>query len=313
MMEGKLTKAGFLTKNSATVLHTEDDALPTDRIDYASAGRNASAVADDSLLLNINRRNHLVLPLGESKTVKAYRAWEIINNYMNHIIEPDFNFNIISGDDVIALSPYENQPMTNSSGNWCTIKAIGEGTAVVEVTYDAILIDGGSYGGFYGATDAARKGLFVVSVGESVTDVDFGIECKTSEGSVVYNQSNAKKWDSEFDTLYFFGDNGELRLSPTVKNGIVTEVSVSGDKGKTYTTLYETDGVYTAPIVSGNNIIRVTTDRGIAYQIVRGDKVELKVKNLTNPDNPIAAGDRISLKLVGVHTPIPKISGTFNP
>lgn len=313
MMDGKITKAGFLTKNSATVLYTDDDALPSDRIDYTTAGSNASSVADDSLLLNINRRNHLALYLGESKTIKAYRAWEIINNYMNHIIEPDFHFNIISGDDVVEISPYENQPMTNSSGNWRTLTAIGEGMAVIEVTYDAIFIEGGSYGGFYGATDQARTGLFVVTVGENVPSVDFGIECKTSAGSIVYSDSNAKKWDSEFDTLYFIGDNGEIRLSPTLEDGNITEVAVSGDKGESYSILQANEGVYTASIVSGNNIIRVTTDKGIAYQIVRGDKIELKVKNLTNPDNPIAAGDKVSLKLVGVHTPIPKIAGTFNP
>ena len=312
-MDGKLTKAGYLTRNSATVLYTEDDALPTDRVDYFSATSDASNVAEDSILLNINQQNHLSLSLGETKTLKGYRAWEIINNHMNHIIQPDFNFNIISGEDVVELTPYENQPMTNSSGNWCTLTAIGEGTAIVEVTYDAIMIDGGSYGGFYGATDEARTGLFVVTAGENVPDVDFGIECKASVGSRTYNASNKKVWDSEFDTLYFLGESGEIKLSPAVQGGTVTEVAVSGDKGETYTILEETDGVYTAPIVSGNNIIRVTTDLGVAYQIVRGDKIELVIKNLTNPDNPIERGDEVSVQLVGLHTPIPKISGTYNP
>ncbi len=312
-MDGKITKAGYLTRNSATVLYSEEDALPKDRVDYAKAGTDASSVADDSLLLNINQQNHLSLSVGESKTIKGYRAWEIINNHMNHIIAPDFNFNIISGEDVVSLTPYENQPMTNGSGNWRTLTAIGEGTAIVEVTYDAMVIDGGSYAGFYGATDDARTGLFVVTVGSETPDVDFGIECRTSEGSTVYQEANKKPWDSEFDTVYFFGESGEIKLSPSLADGNITEVAVSSDKGENYTVIEGTDGIYTAPIVSGNNIIRVTTDLGVAYQIVRGDKVELVVKNLTNPDKPIAAGDEASLKLVGVHTPVPKISGTFNP
>ena len=313
-MDGRITKAGYLTRNSETVLYTEEDALPTDRVNYATAGTDASTVADDSLLLNINQKNHLSLSVGQTKTLKAYRAWEIVNNAtMNNIIQPDFNYNIISGEDVVSLTPYENQPMTNSSGNWRTLTAIGEGTAVIEVTYDSIMIDGSSYSGFYGATDPARTGLFVVTVGEGVPDVDFGIECKTGAGSVVYNEANAKPWDSEFDTLYFFGESGEIKFSPTVENANITEVAISSDKGANYTVLEETDGIYTAPVMSGNNIIRVTTDNGAAYQIVRGDKIELSVKNLTNPDNPVAAGDKISLKLVGLHTPIPKISGTFNP
>ena len=314
-MDGKLTKAGYITRgNSVTVLYSEGDKLPTDRVDYTTAGTNAAEVGDDSVLLNINQQNHLSLAVGQSKTIKAYRTWQIITySYQNHIIEPDFHFNIVSGDDVVSLAPYANQPTTNASGNWRTLTAIGEGTAVVEVTYDAIDVKGGSYEGFYGAIDPARKGLFVVTVGDEVPDVDFGIECKTGVGSIVYAPSNARHWDAEFDTLYFLGESGEIMLSPTLTDGTVTEVAVSSDKGENYTVLNATDGVYTAPIVSGNNILRVTTDKGVAYQVVRGDKVELVIKNETHPDRPIVKGDTVSLMLVGVHTPIPKIAGTYNP
>ncbi len=314
-MEGKLTKAGYIKiGNSVTVLHTEDDKLPIDRTNYFIETSDAAMVGDDSLLLNINQQNHLFLDLGGTKTIKAYRTWQIIDlTYNNHIIEPDFHYNILSGEDVISLEPIENQPTTNGSGNWQKLTAIGEGTAIVEVTYDAINITGSSFDGLYGASDPARCGLFVVTVSADVPDVDFGIESKSSAGSMVYTETNSKSWDSEFDTLYFIGENGEIKLSPSFESGNITEVAVSGDKGKNYTVLESADGVYTAPIVSGNNIIRVTTDMGIAYQVVRGDKVELKVKNNTHPGKPIAAGDEISLTLVGVHTPIPKIAGTYNP
>ncbi len=314
-MDGRLTKVGYLTLgNSVTVLHSDDDKLPTDRVDYTTAGTNAAEVGDDSVLLNINQQNHLSLAVGQTKTLKAYRTWQIITySYQNHIIEPDFHFNILSGDDVVSLAPYANQPTTNASGNWRTLTAIGEGTAVVEVTYDAIDVKGGSYEGFYGAIDLARTGLFVVTVGAEVPAVDFGIECKTGVGSIVYAPANARHWDAEFDTLYFLGESGEIMLSPTLTDGTVTEVAVSSDKGENYTVLNATDGVYTAPIVSGNNILRVTTDKGVAYQVVRGDKVELVIKNETQPDRPIAQGDTVSLMLVGVHTPIPKIAGTYNP
>ena len=314
-MDGKITKAGYIKRgNSVTVLHTEDDKLPTDRTDYFTETSDAAIVGDDSVLLNINQQNHLSLAVNETKTVKAYRAWQIIDlTYNNHIIEPDFHFNILSGEDVVSLEATPNQPTTNGSGNWRKLTAIGEGTAIVEITYDALNITGSSFDGLYGASDPARCGLFVVTVGENVPDVDFGIESKTGAGSMVYSEANSKAWDAEFDTLYFIGESGEIKLSPSFAEGTITEVAVSGDKGESYMVLEETDGMYTAPIVSGNNIIRVTTDMGIAYQIVRGDKVELKVKNNTNPGKPIVAGDEISLTLVGVHTPIPKIAGTYNP
>ncbi len=314
-MEGKITKAGYIKiGNSVTVLHTEDDKLPTDRTDYFTETSDAATVGDDSVLLNINQQNHLSLELGETKTIKAYRAWQIIDlTYNNHIIEPDFHFNILSGEDVISLETIPNQPTTNGSGNWRKLTAIGKGTAIVEVTYDAIEITGSSFDGLYGASDPARCGLFVVTVGADAPDVDFGIESKASAGSMVYTEANKKPWDSELDTLYFIGENGEIKFSPSFAEGNITEVAVSGDKGESYTVLEAIDGVYTAPIVSGNNIIRVTTDTEIAYKIVRGDKVELKVKNNTHPGKPINAGDEVSLALIGVHTPIPKIAGTYNP
>ena len=314
-MEGKITKAGYLKiGNSATVLHTEDDNLPTDRTDYFTETSDAAIVGDDSVLLNINQQNHLSLELGEEKNIKAYRTWQIIDlTYNNHIIEPDFHFNILSGEDVISLEAIPDQPTTNGSGNWQKLTAIAEGTAIVEVTYDAIEITGSSFDGLYGASDPARCGFFVVTVGADAPGVDFGIECKASAGSMVYAEANKKPWDSELDTLYFIGENGEIKLSPSFAEGNITEVAVSGDKGESYTVLEAIDGVYTAPIVSGNNIIRVTTDTGIAYKIVRGDKVELKVKNNTHPGKPINAGDEVSLTLVGVHVPIAKIAGTYNP
>ncbi len=314
-MEGKITKAGYIkTGNSVTVLYTEDDNLPTDTTDYFTETSDAAIVGDDSVLLNINQNNHISLEFGEAKTIKAYRTWQIIDlTYNNHIIEPDFHYNILSGEDVISLEPIENQPMTNGSGNWKKLTAIGEGMAIVEVTYDAIEITGSSFDGLYGASEPARCGLFVVTVGKNVPDVDFGIKSKSSAGSMVYNEVNAKPWDSEFDTLYFIGESGKIKLSPSFEGGNITEVAVSGNKGENYTVLEQTDGVYIAPIMSGNNIIRVTTDTGIAYKIVRGDKVELKVKNNTHPGKPINAGDEVSITLVGVHTPIAKIAGTYNP
>jgi len=314
-MDGMLTKAGYIKRgNSVTVLHEENDRHPADRVDYFTETSNASTVGDDSVLLNINGQNHLSLEHGEAKTVKAYRAWQIIDlTYNNHIIEPDFHFNVLSGDDVVSFEPVENQPATNGSGNWQKLTAIGKGTAVVEVTYDAVNITGSSFDGFYGASDTARSGLFVVTVGENVPDVDFGIEGKSGAGSMVYNEANKKAWDSEFDTLYFIGESGEIRLSPVLTEGIITEVAVSGDKGESYTVLEEADGVYTAPIASGNNIIRITTDKGTAYQVVRGKKIELSVKNITNPGKAIEFGDEVSITFMGVHTPIPKVAGTYNP
>ena len=306
---GHITKAGYW-KSNLTVLHSEVDAKADSRPDYTLGSDDNCDVAEDSVLLNINRQNHLTMSVGETKTLKAYRAWEIIQNYLNHIIAPDFTYTILSGEDVVSLTD-KAAPM-NEQGSWKTLKALKEGTAVIEVTYDAIQIAGGSYDGVYGATDPTRTGLMVVTVGQTVPAVDFGIQSRSSKGSITYNTSNASAWDAEFDTLYFTGDSGTIALCPTA-DGAITEVAVSGDKGVTWTVLTGTEGVYTAPILPGNNLLRVSTEEGSAYQVVRGDKIGVRLLNLSRSGQPFAPGDTVRVMLDGLHTPIPKISGNYNP
>ena len=321
---GELTRAGYLawgTKN-LTVTHSEDDPAPSGRIDYAAAGGENSSVAEDGVLLNINRQNFLAMSVGGTKTLKAYRVWELVESYMNTIVTPDFHYTVISGDDVVTLT--DKASPSAGDGDWKTLTAVKEGTAVIEVTYDALQLDGGSYDGVYGASDSARTGLMIVQAGGETADVDFGIQSKASQGTktsaLTYSASNAKPWDAEFDTLYFTGESGELKLSPTVKNGTLAKVEVSGDKGESWAELTAEDGIYTAPIVSGNNIIKVTADTGVSYQVVRGDKITVKYVEKTdaaaNPadgDGTIEAGETIRVILEGLHQPIPKLSGNYNP
>ena len=306
---GHITKAGYW-KSNLTVLYSEADAEAGSRPDYTLGSDDNCDVAEDSVLLNINRQNHLTMSVGETKTLKAYRAWELIQNYLNHIIAPDFTYTILSGEDVVSLTD-KSAPM-NEQGSWKTLTALKEGTAVIEVTYDAIQLSGGSYDGVYGASDPVRTGLMVVTVGQTVPAVDFGIQSFSSKGKNTYTQSNATAWDAEFDTLYFTGDSGTITLCPTT-SGTITEVAVSGDKGATWTVLTGTEGVYTAPILPGNNLLRVSTEAGSAYQVVRGDKIGVRLLNLSRTGQPFAPGDTVRVLLDGLHTPIPKLSGNYNP
>ncbi len=322
-MEGKITKAGWLAWNqqNLTITYTENDKEPSYRLDdYSMTGEENSSIAEDSVLLNGNSRNHLNLSVGESKTLKAYRAWEIIPvSYNNYIITPDFNYTVIMGNDVVSLAEKDSPSVGN--GDWMTLTALKEGIAIIEVTYDAIEVSGGNYDGVYGASDPNRSGLLVVQVGENDdTSVKFGIDSFSSYGTsgtknISYNSSRQKEWDSEFDTLYFTGNSGNLTLKPTASSEIV-EVSVSHDKGATWINLEGEDGVYNTEIVQGNNIIRVKTANGTAYQVVRGDKVTVKfaeVSDKSDDDGIVEAGETIRVTLVGLHLPIPKMAGNYNP
>ena len=313
-MEGKITKAGYwdTTQPNLTVLYSGDDPAPNTRVDYAAAGQANASVAEDGVLLNVNGQNCLSMSVGQSKTLKAYRVWELIKTFENHVIMPDFHYTILSGNDVVSLE--EKESPSNGDGDWMTLTAKKQGTAIIEVTYDAIELSGGSYDGLYGASDSARTGLLVVQVGGSAK-VDFGIESfaslSTPEADYIpYNANNKQAWDAEFDTLYFTGSSGLLKFKPVG----ATSVAVSNNKGASWTSLSLINGVYTATIVSGNNILRVTTASGTAYQVVRGDRVSVRYAEKDGDgDRVLESGETVRVYLDGLHMPIPKISGNYNP
>ncbi|MDO5414458.1 MAG: DUF4430 domain-containing protein [Bacillota bacterium] len=314
-MEGKITKTGYLgyNDNNIQVTYSEDDAAP----DTTETSGSNTSVGDNSVLVNVEGgENNLSMSVGEIKTLKGYRAWEIIKTQSeNHIITPDFHFDVISGKDVVELSSKKSNSNGGSEelSDWRTIKALRSGTAIIEVSYDAIQVTGGSWPGVYGATDPARTGLVVVQVGGHDSSVEFGIDGFAGQGSMTYKESNARNWDAEFDTLYFTGDYGELELSPTASSDI-TEVAVSNDKGGSWTAIEAENGVYTAKIAHGNNIIRVTTGAGTAYQVVRGDKVTSSIlEKRGDGDGVVEAGETARVILNGLHTPIPKMAGNYNP
>ena len=320
---GHITKAGWVT-GDVTVTYSGNEIAPTDRVDYSTSSENNTRIAEDSVLLNVNLQNNLSMSVGSSKTLKAYRAWEIIPvSYNNWIIEPNFHYNVIweSEDGVVSLKDKANN-MTGGD-SWKTLTANKAGTAIIEVTYDAIDIRGNSantsgYNGVYGASDPARTGLVVVQVGGHDSSVNFGIDGMASQGNVVYEKSSPKAWDAEFDTLYFTGESGQLNLKPTASSAI-RSVEVSYNKGYSWTSLSaDASGLYTANILSGNNIIKVTTDSGCSYQIVRGDKVNVTVAEVegnekNDGDGIFDSGEVVRVTIDGLHSPIPKMAGNYNP
>ena len=322
-MAGKLTKAGWMSwgQQNLTITYTDSDKAPSWRLDdYSGTGAANSTITEDSVLLNINSRNHLSLSVGQTRTLKAYRAWEVIPvSYNNYIIPPEFTYTILSGSDVVSLT--EKKSPSAGDGDWMTLTALKEGLAVIEVTYNAMQVSGGSYDGVYGASDPARSGIVVVQVGGGDdSSVSFGIDGFSSIGkagssNVSCDPGNKRAWDAEFDTLYFTGTSGELKLSPTAASAI-TEVAVSHDKGATWNVLTGENGTYTAAIVSGNNILRVRTASGTAYQVVRGDRITVSLKEVdgkSDGDGIVEAGETVRVTLQGLHNPIPKMAGNYNP
>ncbi|MGI5875169.1 MAG: S-layer homology domain-containing protein [Bacillota bacterium] len=313
-MPGKITKAGFIApgETGITIKWTSKDQSPDLRGLYSKDDYFGSR-GDDSMFMNVNGMGHLGLAEGDSFRLRLFRIWQIINNdSANWMIEPDFHYEFITGEDVVSVAPVEHNS-GNATNNWLDLKAEKPGLAILEFSYDAITIvtcytqfsDDHPLSNYtFHASDPARQEILIIQTDDNIAkDVTFGIKCP------------AGNWDYEFDTLYFTGETGQMTLAPTVKTGEISEVAVSFDKGLSWEPLTGNEGVYTTDIVSGSNIIRVTKDDGTtAYQAVRGDRIEFEVvEQEGNGDDIFDPGEKYRVNLIGVHSTIPKMSGIYNP
>jgi len=332
--DGLIDKAGYMMgKSEFNITWRGDERTGDYRAEY-DPGYGQGSRGDDSVLVNINSQNHLVLKEGETFRLRSSRIWEIINtDTENVMIEPEYVYS--NYDESIITLTNANEVLTDrvcgtGGNNWMDITVTGKGVTFLEVAYEAVhLVDGYEAGGWGGAgaatsnftwnaIDPDRTALIVVQTdGMAATDVTFNIDCLSANVKEnVYEAESAVQWDAEFDTLYFLGESRELTLAPTAKEGKIVSVAISSDKGESWTELTSMDGVYTAEIFAGNNIIRVTKEDGTtAYQLVRGDKIEAEVTvvNDVNGDGKVGLGDTVKLQLHGLHFPVGKMSGIYNP
>ncbi len=307
-MEGKLTHAGYFQSGTYEhiVVDFKDDPAPT-----TTTGTVTGHLGEASTMLNVNGQNNLQLGVGETFRLRSYRAaWQIVNTVTGNImIEPDYNYTIISGGEHIKMTPATDRCTgnagTGNSSNWMDIEGVSNGIAIIEVSYDAIKIGGKgtTMTGIYGATDPNRTSLVVIEVGTAGNSAAI-----TAEGSI-------NVWDTEYDTVYFTGNSGALTFTAKVGEKAATKAELSTDKGKTWTAIPLADGKFTATgLVGGNNIIRLTADGETAYQVVRAAKVSYTIKNLTREgSSEIFVGDQIEIHFDGLYMPIPKFSGIYNP
>lgn len=115
-MEGKVTQAGYLDRKTNVTVTFDEENGPKTQEPSTAANHEAS------LLLNLNERNKLALGVGESFKVRGYRgAWQIVNTIVDNVmIEPDFHFTVLSGEDVISITQTNGG---NAGGNWAFITA----------------------------------------------------------------------------------------------------------------------------------------------------------------------------------------------
>ncbi len=314
---GKITNAGKFTRSSTlnSIEITADmlNAYPPNQIDHNPASNSGANVGD--ILMNINAQGHLRLTQGNVRSILALRSWQLTDDCCNnYFIEPDFHFTVLNEN-----GQPDNRVITVD--NKGLITAVGTGTAIVQVTYDAVFLrshkNGGTspfyFGSFWGAIWPENTGTFVVSVGDN-NDTSIKPNMYIRE-----DLSTGGNVDAEFDVFYYTEDLDGY--SYAFKPEGVTSVSIAnpiiGTHSATYTGFTpiaaNADGSYTLLLTFGSNIVKLTSESGISkYQVLRAKPCGYTITNNTRPGQSILPGEEAYIQFHGFFHPANKLAGIYN-
>lgn len=329
---GGLTRAGYFTMNADPA---KRPALAFAASDYDS---DPAAIMHDptanggyetgDIFLNINERGHLPLRQGESFRLHAMRTWELTDNTVNnYFIEPDFHYTVIDLDGQPSQGVVEISSRPGSA--WADVRAVGEGEAIVLVTYDAIGLEYYSGadrkafagGDFWGAVWPENTGVFVVTVGGGEAAVtpamtlneDYNMDALRLAGSNVDAEHDVFYYlDTEPGALYTFRPEGVAEVTmarPAVGERMATYTGF-GTEGVTR----NDDGSYTLTLVHGRQIVRLADASGRAvYQVLTAKECHREIMNASRPGSSIfQPGDEVKIQYSGLYHPANKIAGVYN-
>lgn len=302
------------------------------------ADHSGSNVAD--IFMNINEKGFLTMSVGEERDVFAQRNWQLINNIMNYYVEPDYHYTVINENGEADNSVITFDATSTTWNPWVKMKAVGKGTAIVLVTYDAcrtkIHKPAGTTSDFYfnnndgewSALWPENTGVYVVTVGDEASAVVTNM--KNAEGlNLLTSGANAGKptryaaenVDAELDVFYYTEAQGGYTYSFKPENAVKVEIAYP-IIGETMTTFkgFGTAGVTTSEdgtcsvvLKEGSNIVRLTDANGVAtYQVLRAKKAAYEVTNNTHPGKIAQAGDKLTVQFSGLYHPCNKLSGIYN-
>lgn len=300
---------------SEEMLKPEGKSKTTVDRDYTS---NGGANMGD-LYLNINAQGSLKLESGDTFQVYARRnwwgsnvTWVLADAYW--LIEPDYHYTVVdlngnASDSVVTVS------------DGGLLQAVGEGTAVVLVTYDSMTLnyhdavkvsyEGYDPNGFFGSIWPEDTGVFVVSVGAGDSGITTGMTL--NEGM---NDGRSKDagdaLDSELDPIYFLGEKGEYTFIPGTE-GVTVSVAnpaiqggVLSFSGFTALTANE-DGSYTVPLTNGRNLVKVEKDGAAEYQVITAKQITATVNGQSLEDVVVAPGEEVSVVFDTIFNPVTRM------
>lgn len=306
--DGYVTYAGTFQKTANYALTVGDTQLKPDgktasTVDHVTTSNNGFNVAD--VYLNINAQNYLKLAsAGSTFQIVALRNWETVNSVVsNYFIEPDFHYTVVgldgqADDSVVSVSP----------SGLLTAKAAG--TAIVLVTYDAIDEVSAAGGPFFGAVWPENTGVFVVSVGAGDSGISTGMTMNAGKNTTA-DKLSGDAIDAELDVVYFTGDQGAYTFTPATSGCTVSVANPTVAAAMSFSGFEavskNADGSFTVPLTEGRNIVCVSKNGALEYQVVTAKQVTVTV----SPENA-KPGDTVTVKFSTLYHPANKLAGVYN-
>ena len=329
-----VTRAGFYKQGDikeetySFTLSFDDGLNPnnTQRISHDRSGLGTGAAPRDEADIQVGLAPTGYKVLDGTSRLRAYRFWELISSdAANIIIEPDFHWDVLSGDGT-----FTTVNGGNAGNNWADVTP-GTEDSVIATWYDSIDVNPQDHArtcGLFPATSPERVAVSVVA--------GTGTKHGTAEADVRYNpiegngSARPYEWDYSFDTWFYSAQDTDPTLNFTVsgtgKVAVEYALVAANEAMQTTMTKYSaasgTNGSYTVPLSAFNGlgngkggtvIIRMTDDTGVSYRLVRVAKVTPTLENVTHPGEPFTPGDTVRVTFNGLYRGINKVAGTFNP
>lgn len=325
---GGLTNAGYFT---ASTTATKMPVLAFTDDDYATSPqtiRRDNLAQTGDIMLNINEQGFLQMTTGQKRDITGLRSWQATDTSTNNYYqEPSFHFTVINEQGVSDNSVVTFDSYDTTTSPWTVMNAVGKGTAIVLVTYDAINLNFWNAsaaktdymnGPLFGAIWPENTGVFVVSVDQAACSAS---PCMTINTEMDSQEKNAgQNIDAEHDIFYYLAS--QQGASYTFQPKGVSTVSIAsptiGEHAASYNgfapVAANADGSYTLILKQGRNIVKLTDASGNAtYQVLTAKPVECEISNLTTGNNTaFAPGDKARLTFATLYHPANKMSGVYN-
>ena len=300
---------------------TRDDLHLDDDVTAASVNRFDKNVYDlGNIYLNINRQGYLNMDAGQTYELNVLRNWQAIESFMNgQIALPDAHYRVLSLDggdsDVVTITPDAN--------NSClaTMTANRPGTAIVQVTYDAMTFVQGMGGKDFSAIWPEFTGVFVVSVGADGSSIQ--TNTFIDRPTVNITKDEQKYLDAEHDILFYVGTQG-ASYSFTPQEGCTVTVARSTVTDKMTFNGFTSQGVSVdkngqvtvTGLTTGRHILRIEKDGMAAYQVITARGVSYDLidadGNVLPQDAELVPGQAVKVQFHDLVSPKEKISGVYN-